>query len=149
MFQCCSRIRQQGVPGQEQLEHDEAQLGALFDRALVAKKRAKSGDLERAQFIELKTTHEAIEAYRRAVDVSPRDYRAWYGLGQTYEILNMYFYALYYYRKAALLRPLAAALLAACAPPDGAGMISRTFNCHPSTNEEIGGHVRAYQTTRS
>jgi len=32
---------------------DEAQLGALFDRALVAKKRAKSGDLERAQFIEL------------------------------------------------------------------------------------------------
>ena len=43
--------------------------------------------------------------YRRAVDVNARDYRAWYGLGQTYEILNMYFYALYYYRKAALLRP--------------------------------------------
>jgi len=30
---------------------------------------------------------------------------AWYGLGQTYEILNMQLYALFYYRKAATLRP--------------------------------------------
>jgi hypothetical protein len=27
-----------------------------------------------------------------------------YGLGQTYELLHMYFHALYYYRKAATLR---------------------------------------------
>jgi hypothetical protein len=39
------------------------------------------------------------EAYRRAVDVSPRDYRAWYGLGQTYELVNMPYYALYYFRR--------------------------------------------------
>ena len=39
------------------------------------------------------------EAYRRAVDVSPRDYRAWYGLGQTYELVNMPFYALYYFKR--------------------------------------------------
>ena len=32
----------------------------------------------------------AIEAYRRAVEVCPVDYRAWYGLGQTYELLNMH-----------------------------------------------------------
>ena len=57
------------------------------------------------EYIEMKNTAAAIEAYRRAVDVNGRDYRAWYGLGQTYEILNMYFYALYYYRKAAVLRP--------------------------------------------
>lgn len=25
---------------------------------------------------------------RRALDINPRDYRAWYGLGQTYEILQ-------------------------------------------------------------
>lgn len=34
-----------------------------------------------------------------------RDYRAWYGLGQTYEILQMHFYSLYYFRKATALRP--------------------------------------------
>jgi len=39
------------------------------------------------------------------VDINPRDYRAWYGLGQTYELLQMYLYAIYYYRKAATLRP--------------------------------------------
>ncbi|TFJ88739.1 hypothetical protein NSK_000308 [Nannochloropsis salina CCMP1776] len=47
----------------------------------------------------------SLKAYRRAVDINPRDYRAWYGLGQTYELLQMYLYAIYYYRKAATLRP--------------------------------------------
>ena len=45
------------------------------------------------------------EAYRRAVELNPRDYRAWYGLGQTYELLRMPFYALYYFRRATRLRP--------------------------------------------
>lgn len=44
----------------------------------------------------------SAEAYRRAVDVSPRDYRAWYGLGQTYELLKMPYFALYYFRRCAL-----------------------------------------------
>ena len=50
------------------------------------------------RYVELKNTPAAVEAYRRAVDLNPRDYRAWYGLGQTYEILQMFFYALHYYR---------------------------------------------------
>lgn len=41
---------------------------------------------------------------RHAIEVNKRDYRAWYGLGQTYEILKMPFYCLYYYRKAHQLR---------------------------------------------
>ena len=45
------------------------------------------------------------DAYRRAVDLNARDYRAWYGLGQTYELLHMPFYALHYYRQATQLRP--------------------------------------------
>ena len=39
------------------------------------------------------------------MELSPRDYRAWYGLGQTYELLRMPFYALYYFRRATQLRP--------------------------------------------
>ena len=57
------------------------------------------------EYIELKNTHAAIESYRRAVDVNRKDYRAWYGLGQAYEVLDMSFYALYYYQRAAGLRP--------------------------------------------
>ncbi len=47
----------------------------------------------------------AIEAYRNAVEIDPKDFRAWYGLGQTYELQNMCNYALYYYSKAVLSRP--------------------------------------------
>ncbi len=53
----------------------------------------------------MRNTPAAIEAYRRAVDINARDYRAWYGLGQTYEILQMYAYSIYYFGKAAALRP--------------------------------------------
>jgi anaphase-promoting complex subunit 8 len=57
------------------------------------------------EYVELKNTAAAVDAYRHAVDISPKDYRAWYGLGQTYEILAMPYYALFYYRKATALRP--------------------------------------------
>lgn len=50
----------------------------------------------------LVTACPCAEAYRHAVDVNPRDYRAWYGLGQTYELVNMPYYALYYFRRCAL-----------------------------------------------
>lgn len=57
------------------------------------------------EYVELKNTHAAIESYRRAVDVNRRDYRAWYGLGQTYEVLEMHAYSLWYYKRAVGLRP--------------------------------------------
>ena len=38
------------------------------------------------------------------LDVNRKDYRAWYGLGQAYELLNMHQYALYYYQHATALR---------------------------------------------
>lgn len=38
-------------------------------------------------------------------EVDSRDFRAWYGLGQTHEILKMYHYSLYYYQQALKLRP--------------------------------------------
>ena len=57
------------------------------------------------EYVEMKNTHAAIESYRRAVEVNRKDYRAWYGLGQTYEVLEMHLYALFYYQRAASLRP--------------------------------------------
>lgn len=102
------------------------------------------------EYVEMKNSHAAIEAYRRAVgrslsppltlllragarrrradtpflaswsapDCNPRDYRAWYGLGQTYELLDMPQYAISYYNKATALRcvSLSAALLRAPPP---------------------------------
>ena len=38
------------------------------------------------------------------VDINRKDYRAWYGLGQAYELLGMHQYALYYYQQATALR---------------------------------------------
>lgn len=57
------------------------------------------------EYVEMKNTHAAIEAYRRAVDVNRKDYRAWYGLGLSYEVLEMHYYALFYFQRAASLRP--------------------------------------------
>jgi anaphase-promoting complex subunit 8 len=39
------------------------------------------------------------------VDANSKDYRAWYGLGQTYEVLDMLSYSLYYYQQATALKP--------------------------------------------
>ena len=38
------------------------------------------------------------------LDVNRKDYRAWYGLGQAYELLSMHHYALHYYQRATALR---------------------------------------------
>lgn len=56
------------------------------------------------EYVEMKNSHAAIEAYRGAVNVNRKDYRAWYGLGQAYELLNMHQYALHYYQHATALR---------------------------------------------
>jgi anaphase-promoting complex subunit 8 len=75
-------------------------------------------------YMEMKNSNAAIECYRRAIskkyysmivlmkrsltlpniDLNHKDFRAWYGLGQTYEILKLPYYAIYYYEKSAELR---------------------------------------------
>jgi anaphase-promoting complex subunit 8 len=42
--------------------------------------------------------------HRLDSDVNRKDYRAWYGLGQAYELLSMHQYALHYYQHASALR---------------------------------------------
>eukprot|EP01088_Endostelium_zonatum_P001540 TRINITY_DN1183_c4_g1_i1.p1 TRINITY_DN1183_c4_g1~~TRINITY_DN1183_c4_g1_i1.p1 ORF type:complete len:222 (-),score=96.94 TRINITY_DN1183_c4_g1_i1:29-694(-) len=56
------------------------------------------------EYVECKNYGKAIEVYRKAVEVNNKDYRAWYALGQTFEILKMSGKAVYYYQNAARWR---------------------------------------------
>ena len=77
-----------------------------FKRALKLNKSFVSAyTLMGHEYIELRNTAAAIHCYRSAISTSIIDYRAWYGLGQTYEMMHLYQYALYYFNKAAALRP--------------------------------------------
>eukprot|EP00729_Bicosta_minor_P000293 gene293-34886_t len=90
--------------------HEKAVL--YFRRALkLDRKYLAAWTLMGHEYLELKNAPAAIEAYRRAVDTNPMDYRAWYGLGQTY----MPTYSLYYYRQSQRLRPYDARMWTALA----------------------------------
>ena len=61
------------------------------------------------KYMEMKNTNAAIQSYKSGCNVSfsaqtsyrgqQKDYRAWYGLGQTYELLKMHHYCLYYFKQ--------------------------------------------------
>ena len=53
------------------------------------------------EYLEMKNNSAAIESYRTAVDTDPKDFRAWYGLGQAYDLNGMHNYAAYYFQIAA------------------------------------------------
>jgi len=57
------------------------------------------------EYLEMKNIPGAIDAYKNSVEIDKTDFRAWYGLGQTYELQNMNNYALYYFTKAVMSRP--------------------------------------------
>jgi anaphase-promoting complex subunit 8 len=57
------------------------------------------------EHLEIKDHNSAIESYRKAIAGNKNDYRAWYGLGQAYEVLGMPLYSQQYYKDAILLRP--------------------------------------------
>ena len=57
------------------------------------------------EYLEIKNIPGAIEAYRNAVEIDCNDFRAWYGLGQAYELQCLYHYSLYYFHRAVYARP--------------------------------------------
>jgi anaphase-promoting complex subunit 8 len=79
------------------------------------------------EYLQTKNQQGAILAYRRATcnfffyifishfisAVDSRSYRAWYGLGQLYEILKLPAYALYYYQQAVRCKPTDSRMLVA------------------------------------
>ncbi|KAF9262190.1 TPR-like protein [Marasmius fiardii PR-910] len=62
-------------------------------------------------FMEIGNPPAAIEAFRRALDLSKKDYKPWCGMAQAYMILNLPLYALYYYSKASTLISYEASIL--------------------------------------
>ncbi|KAF6779484.1 hypothetical protein AHF37_01064 [Paragonimus kellicotti] len=65
------------------------------------------------EYTELRNTNAAVHAYRQAIAHNKHDFRAWYGLGQMYEILDLPSFALYYYREAQYLVPTDSRLIVA------------------------------------
>ena len=57
------------------------------------------------EYLEMKNTNAAIESYRTAVDIDKKDFRAWYGLGQAYELNSLYSYSTYYFYQACCAKP--------------------------------------------
>ena len=85
------------------------------------------------EYVEMKNTPAAVDAYRRAVDINPCDYRAWYGLGQTYEMMGMPFYALHYFKKSVFLQPNDSRLwiaMAQCYKSEELHMLEEVIKCY-------------------
>ncbi|KJE92156.1 cell division cycle protein 23 [Capsaspora owczarzaki ATCC 30864] len=86
-------------------EHEKAVV--FFQRALRLDRNFGAAWLLMGhEYIELRNMPAAVEAYRRAsAEVNQIDFRAWYALGQGYELLKLFDFALLYYEKALKLRP--------------------------------------------
>lgn len=92
--------------------HDKAVL--YFQRSLSLRADyLPAWTLMGHEFVELRNMANAITCYRQAIAIYRYDYRPWYGLGQTYEILHLYQYAVHYFQKAATLQPFDARMWSA------------------------------------
>ena len=63
-------------------------------------------------------------------DVNRKDYRAWYGLGQTYEMLEMHHYALHYFQRAAALKYVCTYTISANVRPYDVRMWTAVGGCY-------------------
>jgi anaphase-promoting complex subunit 8 len=69
------------------LRGDHHKAVIYFQRAIKLDRRYLSAwTLMGHEYLEMKNTNAAIESYRTAVDIDSKDFRAWYGLGQSYEL---------------------------------------------------------------
>jgi len=85
-------------------EHEKAVT--YFQRALKLNPKFGSAfTLMGYEYMEMKSTLQAIQCYRDALRINRRDYRAWFGLGQTYEVLRLLNYSLFYFKQAQRLHP--------------------------------------------
>ncbi|KAF1742180.1 hypothetical protein MXB_3101 [Myxobolus squamalis] len=83
--------------------HSEAAL--YFQQSLLLNSNyTQAWTLLGHEFIELKNIPSAMASYKRAIELDPLEYRAWFGLGQVYELMKMPNQSLSLYKKAYYLR---------------------------------------------
>jgi len=85
------------------------------------------------EYVEMKNTGAAVGAYRQAVDIDRRDYRAWYGLGQAYEMMGKPFWALHYFKESVFYQPNDSQLsiaMAQCYENDQIHMLDEAIKCY-------------------
>ncbi|MED6185362.1 anaphase-promoting complex component apc8 [Stylosanthes scabra] len=73
------------------------------------------------------------DKYRPESYIDPCDYRAWYGLGQAYEMMGMPFYALHYFQKSVFLQPNDSRLwiaMAQCYETEQLRMLDEAIKCY-------------------
>lgn len=82
---CCAIGNYYSIRG----THEKAAL--YFERTLkLDPNYADACTLLGHEYLNLKHFAGAIQAYRRGLDINRNDYRAWYGLGQAYELLHLH-----------------------------------------------------------
>lgn len=74
-------------------------------RCFAALDGSEAALLAAQEYIELCRSMQAMQSFRTVLQADPQDYRAWYGVGQVYEVLEAYERAIDYYKRAALSRP--------------------------------------------
>eukprot|EP00210_Caulerpa_lentillifera_P001021 g984.t1 len=83
---------------------DHTKAISYYDQALrINRYYSSAWTLMGHELVAQGTIQEATDAYTRAVRQNPLDYKAWYGLGQTHELLEMSAFAVHYFEKAALV----------------------------------------------
>uniref|UniRef100_A0AC34Q3K1 Uncharacterized protein n=1 Tax=Panagrolaimus sp. JU765 TaxID=591449 RepID=A0AC34Q3K1_9BILA len=85
-------------------QHDRAQK-ILVTATKLSPKNALIWILLGHECMELKDPTDAVTAYYKALEIDPLQHRAYYGLGQLYEIFKYTDFALYFYEQAHRCRP--------------------------------------------
>lgn len=97
---CCIIANYYSLKG----EHERAVIH--YKRAIVLNRNYMAAwTLMGHEFVELGNPQAAIETYQMGTELTPYDFRSWFGLGQAYEVLSMYNFSQYYYQRALALRP--------------------------------------------
>lgn len=117
-----------------------------FRRALVLDRGFSAAwTLLGHEYLKVHNTHAAIESYRRAIANARHAYRALFGLGQAYEVLEMPTLSLHYYLRATEIRPrdtdlwqAVSALLASMSRfVEAIKALKRALACSASDDEKV------------
>ncbi|CAD8107642.1 unnamed protein product [Paramecium sonneborni] len=92
----------------------------------------------------MKNVASTIQSYRNAVEIDPKDFRAWYGLGQTYVLQGMNQQALYYFGRTVISRPKDARIANLCKDKEGI-VIHQLVKLYDAVGKKLNEHFKKVQ----